>query len=130
MTKRRSIEIDGFKHANPIPAASLVDTVLMSSVIVGRDPTTATLPPTLEEQMANLFLHVRAIVEAAGGTTGDIAKMNFWLRDPAKRDAINGEWLKMFPDPHSRPARHTQPLAGGGDALVQCDVTAVIGRRG
>jgi enamine deaminase RidA (YjgF/YER057c/UK114 family) len=127
MTKRRSIEIDGFKHANPIPGASVVGNLLMSSIIAGRDPATGTLPPTLDAQLANLFLHARAIVEAAGGTTADILKMYFWLREPAKREAINAEWLKMFPDPQSRPARHTQPLTGGGEALAQCDVTAVIG---
>lgn len=126
MARRRSIEIEGFSHANPIPAASIVGSILMSSIIAGRDPATGKLPPTLEEQLANLFLFVRRIVEAAGGTTGDILKMNFWLRDPTKRDAINGEWVKMFPDPAARPARHTQPLTGGGDALVQCDVTAVL----
>ncbi len=129
MSRRRSIEIEGFGHSNPIPAASIVGGVLMSSIIAGRDPATGKLPPTLEEQLSNLFLFVRRIVEAAGGTTEDILKMNFWLRDPSKREVINGEWVKMFPDPAARPARHTQPLAGGGEALVQCDVTAVIAAR-
>ena len=129
MTKRRSIEIEGFSHSNPIPAASIVGGVLMSSIIAGRDPVTGKLPPTLEEQLANLFLFARRIVEGAGGTTEDILKMNFWLRDPSKRDVINDEWVKMFPDPAARPARHTQPLTGGGDALAQCNVTAVIGKK-
>lgn len=127
MSKRRSIEIEGFGHSNPIPSASIVGGVLMSSIIGGRDPVTGKLPPTLEEQLANLFLFARRIVEAAGGTTEDIVKMNFWLRDPSKREVINTEWVKMFPDAASRPARHTQPLTAG-DALVQCDVIAVIGK--
>ena len=127
MSKRRSIEIEGFGHSNPIPSASLVNGVLMSSIIGGRDPVTGKLPPTLEEQLANLFLFAKRIVEAAGGTTEDIVKMNFWLRDPSKREVINTEWVKMFPNAESRPARHTQPLTAG-DALAQCDVIAVIGK--
>jgi 2-iminobutanoate/2-iminopropanoate deaminase len=126
MTWRRSIEIDGFKHSNPIPGASIVGNLMMSSIIAGRDPKTGKLPETLDGQLACLFAHVRAFVEAAGGTTNDIVKINFWLRAPHKRDAINAEWVKMFPHAQSRPARHTQGLAGEGDALVQCDVTAVI----
>ncbi|MBX3497928.1 MAG: RidA family protein [Alphaproteobacteria bacterium] len=129
MAKRRSIEIDGFKHSNPIPGASIVGNLMMSSIIAGRDPKTGKLPETLDGQLACLFGHVRAFVEAAGGTPEDIVKLNFWIRAPHKRDAINAEWVKMFPDAHARPARHTQALAGEGDALVQCDVTAVIGAK-
>ncbi len=129
MAKRRSIEIEGFKHSNPIPGASIVGNLMMSSIIGGRDPKTGGLPPTVEGQLACLFQHVRSFVEAAGGTTDDILKMNFWLREPHKRDVINAEWVKMFPDAAARPARHTQGLTGAGDALVQCDVTAVIGAK-
>jgi enamine deaminase RidA (YjgF/YER057c/UK114 family) len=68
---------------------------------------------------------VRRIVEAAGGTTDDIIKITVWMKDPAQRAAVNTEWVSMFPSPDSRPARHT--LRGeDGDALVSCDVTAVL----
>ena len=37
----------------------------------------------------------------------------------------------MFPDEHSRPARHALPMDNmEGGALVQCDFTAVIDWRG
>ncbi len=63
MAKRRSIEIDGFKHSNPIPGASVVGNLMMSSIIAGRDPKTGKLPETLDGQLACLFAHVRAFVE-------------------------------------------------------------------
>ena len=50
MTERRSIDVEGYRHTNPIPAASRVGNLLMSGVITGRDPTSGTLPPSLEEQ--------------------------------------------------------------------------------
>jgi len=126
MSSRRSIHIAGFSHANPIPVASRVGNFLMSGVVTGRDPHTGAMPPTLEEQCANMFGHVKAIVEAAGGTTDDIIKITVWLRDPTQRQVLNGEWLKMFPDENARPARHTLPGPATGDSLVQCDVTAVF----
>jgi len=50
------------------------------------------------------------------------------VKDPVKqRVALNAEWEKMFPDPASRPARHTLQLPADSRALVQCDFTAVIG---
>jgi enamine deaminase RidA (YjgF/YER057c/UK114 family) len=123
---RRSINVAGFGHQNPIPVASRIGNLLMSSVISGRDPVSGTLPASIEDQCAEMFRVVRRIVEAAGGTPADIIKMTVWLRDPGNREALNVEWVRMFPDPESRPARHTLPLAGDGASLVQCDVTAVI----
>ena len=123
---RTSVNVEGYGHQNPIPAASRVGNMLMSGVITGRDPATGKLPPSLEEQCANMFRHVRNIVEAAGGTTDNILKITVWLADPGQRQALNAEWVKMFPDPASRPARHTLPSPLSGESLVQCDVTAVF----
>ena len=63
---RRSIEIEGFRHANPIPAASRVGPLLVSSVIAARDPGSDTTPDDAEAQIANLFGHVDAILDEAG----------------------------------------------------------------
>ncbi len=128
MAKRKSIEIPGFKHQNPIPVASRIGNLLMSSVTSGVDPGTRNLPPELPRQIANLFAHIKATVEAAGGTPDDIIKITFWMKDPVNgRAAINEEWVKMFPDPDSRPARHTQHLAGDGPSQISCDFVAVLG---
>jgi 2-iminobutanoate/2-iminopropanoate deaminase len=49
------------------------------------------------------------------------------MKEPATgRAALNGEWVKMFPDEASRPARHTLALVTDGDALVTCDFVAVF----
>ena len=99
----------------------------MSSVIAGSDPGTRDLPLTLEAQVANVFSHIRSAVEAAGGTTEHIVKINFFVKDPAtQRVALNAEWVKMFPDPNSRPARHTQALPADSRGLVQADFVAVL----
>ena len=55
MSKRKSIEIEGFAHKNPIPAASRVVNMLMTGIITGTDPMTGTLAETLEAQCANIF---------------------------------------------------------------------------
>jgi enamine deaminase RidA (YjgF/YER057c/UK114 family) len=71
---------------------------------------------------------VREILKVAGATPEDIAKINVWIKDRALRPHVNKEWLAMFPDPHSRPARHTFPapdLPPG--MMVQCEVIAFIG---
>ena len=126
MAKRKSIEIAGFAHKNPIPAASRVGNMLVTGIITGTDPATGKLADTLEAQCTNIFQHVRSIMAAAGGSTDDIIKMNVFMADRSKRDVLNAEWVKMFPDPQSRPARHTSQTALEGGQLIVCDITAVF----
>lgn len=127
MAQRQSVNFPGFAHGNPIPNASRIGNIMMSSVISGVDPGTRNLPADLEGQVANLFGHIRSAVEAAGGSPENILKINFYMKDPATgRAALNGEWVRMFPDENARPARHTLPLGGDGNALVTCDFTAVF----
>jgi 2-iminobutanoate/2-iminopropanoate deaminase len=128
MAKRKSINYPGFKHENPIPNASCIGNILMSSIISGRDPGTGQMPSDLAGQVTNLFAQIKLCVEAAGGSVDDIIKVNFWMKDPATgRAALNGEWARMFPDPESRPARHTLALPANAANHVTCDFTAVIG---
>jgi 2-iminobutanoate/2-iminopropanoate deaminase len=100
---------------------------MMSSVISGVDPGTRNYPAELSGQVANIFEHIRAAIEAAGGTPENIIKITFYVRDQAAgRAALNDEWVKMFPDPASRPARHTLAAAGDGPSQVTCDFVAVF----
>ena len=71
---------------------------------------------------------IRLCVEAAGGTPGDIIKIEFWMKQPSTgRAALNEEWVKMFPDEHSRPSRHSfnNPDLPTG-CLVQCEIMAYV----
>jgi enamine deaminase RidA (YjgF/YER057c/UK114 family) len=122
---RRSIEIDGFGHANPIPAASRVGPLLVSSIIPARDPGSDHIPDDVEAQIDNLFRHVGAMLAAAGAGWEDVAKMTFYVPDLALRDTINGPWAAHFPDAASRPARHTQ-VAPGGAKTLSCDFLAYV----
>jgi 2-iminobutanoate/2-iminopropanoate deaminase len=127
MPERRSVMFPGFSHQNPIPNASRVGNIVMSSVIGGSNPGTRELPPTLEAQVANVFGYIRAAIAAAGGTPENIVKIDFFVKDPAtQREALNAEWVRMFPDPNSRPARHTQPLPADSRAQVQASFVAVL----
>ena len=128
MAKRKSINGSRARHENPIPNASRIGNILMSSIISGRDPQTATMPPELDAQVTNIFKQIRLCVEAAGGTVEDVLKVNFWVKDPAiGRKMLNGPWTAMFPNADSRPARHTLALPANSPNHVTCDFVAVIG---
>jgi enamine deaminase RidA (YjgF/YER057c/UK114 family) len=127
MAKRQSVNGKHPRHENPIPNASRIGNIVMSSVIGGTNPGTRDLPEALEQQVANVFTYIRHDIEAAGGKVEDILKITFWVKDPgSQRAALNAEWVKMFPDAAARPARHTLTLPADSRAKVQADFVAVL----
>ena len=108
-------------------AAQSTNLRLNSRPIFGTDPATGKIPAGIETQCSLLFQNVRLIVEAAGGSTENILKISVYVRDKNQREHINKEWLAMFPDPHSRPARHTFQTSDMAEGtLVSCDIMAVF----
>lgn len=76
------------------------------------------LPAYAESQYQLMFENIRRVTSAAGGATDDIIKIVAWAKDRSFDNAVNKEWLAMFPDEHSRPVRHTlsdQPDARAAD---------------
>ncbi|MGO4153199.1 RidA family protein [Cupriavidus sp. YAF13] len=123
---RTSVYVEGFSHKNPIPAGCRIGPLLMSGSIQGNDPATGKPASTIEAQCIYMLANVKRIVEAAGGTTDDIVKITVWMRDRSQRPALNTPWLDMFPNPGSRPARHTMQADLDMGKLVECDFTAYI----
>lgn len=121
---RQSIEINSFKHANPIPAAARLGPLLVSSVIAARDPGQTTTPETPEAQYVNLFHHIGEILEAAGGAWRHVARITFYVPDVSFRDSCNPIWIEHFPDAGARPARHTQFVSGA--TVATCEFIAYI----
>lgn len=127
MEKRQSIEVAGVKHVNPIPSACRRGPFLATGAVSGADPATGKVPPDLDAQCAQMFENVRSILAAAGGSPEDIIKMTVFITDRSLRETLNRHWVAMFPDPHSRPARHTQTSRDLAPPMqIQCDVLAVL----
>lgn len=129
MSSRRSINIDGFNHGQlPIPAASRIGPLVMTSGVHGMDPANGKLPEGVQQQTKQMFENLRRIMTAAGGSLEHIARINFSVAVPEALAAVNEEWVLAFPDPASRPVRHTSvddELTGS--IVVRCDATAWIG---
>jgi enamine deaminase RidA (YjgF/YER057c/UK114 family) len=128
MGRRRSIEVPGFSHgANPIPAASRVDDIVMTGGVSGLDPATGKIPDDPAAQCRLMFANLARILAAAGGSMDDVVKVTVWLKNASVREVVNPVWLEHFPDASSRPARHTmmnEHLAA--NMLIQCDAFAIV----
>jgi 2-iminobutanoate/2-iminopropanoate deaminase len=100
--------------------------LIVSSGIAGKDPSTGELPADPASQTELMFRNVRTLLEAGGAGIGDIARLTVYVKDIAYREHVNHEWLKMFPDQHDRPARHTLVYDLRGGMLVQCELLALV----
>lgn len=125
---RRSIDIESFQHGNPIPAATRIGPLVVSSITPPLDPGSRNCPDTIEAQIDNIFTHVGQMLEGAGATWDDMAKMTFYVTNPAEsRAALNGPWLERFPDPASRPSRHNLQVPDtGGPVKISATFIAYV----
>lgn len=123
----RSLEVEGVSHGNaPIPMGARVGNMIFSSGIMGKDPATNKLPEDGPSQAKFMFQNLRTLLKNGGATLEDVAHVTAFVKDNSQREALNAEWLKCFPDPQDRPARHTQVADLPGGMLVQIEVIAVI----
>ena len=99
----------------------------MSGGIHGIDRTSGKLASSLEDQVELMFDNLDAVVRAGGGTMEDVVKITVYAAVPEARELVNVRWVREFPDPESRPARHTISFPGlRAPMLVQCDAVAFI----
>jgi enamine deaminase RidA (YjgF/YER057c/UK114 family) len=126
MAKRQVLEVPGISHAAPIPMGVKMGNLLFSSAIMGEDPETHSLPPEPERQAELVFSNIRTLLEKAGGTTDNIARMTIFLKDMAYRDLVNEQWIKMYPNEDDRPARHALQVDLPRGMLIQVEIIAVL----
>lgn len=123
----RSVEVEGVTHGSaPIPMGARVGNMLFSSGLMGKDPATDKLPPDGATQAKFLFQNLRTLLKNGGATLDDVAHVTAFIKDNSQREALNAEWLKCFPDPHDRPARHTLVTDLQGGTLLQLEIIAVV----
>lgn len=126
----RSIDLPCLTHNAPIPLAARVGPLLCSSGIAGKDAATGLLPPEPADQVRHAFANLRSVLQAGGATLGDVARVTVYVKDNGTRDAINAEWLKCFPDPLDRPARHILVYELQHGMALQLEFLAFISQKG
>jgi 2-iminobutanoate/2-iminopropanoate deaminase len=127
MAKRERIKGHGIpEHPQPFPAAVKIGNMVFSAGISGEDPETEEVPDGIDAQCKNAFGNMRRMIEQAGGTTANIAKVVVYLKDRGNRDVVNQHWTAMFPDEDDRPVRHTLANPLGGNREIQMEFIGVL----
>nr|WP_326186410.1 RidA family protein [uncultured Oscillibacter sp.] len=108
----------------PYSQARAVGDLLITSGQLPLDPATGAFPEGIEAQTRQSLTNVKAIVEAAGLTMGDVVKTTVFLSDMNNFGAMNGVYAEFFAE-GSYPARSAVEVARlPKDALVEIEVIA------
>ena len=100
------------------------DTVYVSGQI-GLDPISMQMVDGIEEQIHRVFLNLKAVAAASGGSLGDIVKLNVYLIDLANFQKVNEIMASYFDAPYpARAALGVAALPRG--ALVEMDAVLVL----
>ncbi len=125
MAWRESFDIPPVMHSAPIPMITRVGNMVFTSGVMGSDPATGEMPESVEEQARNCFTNLINAMAKAGATAGDIGHINVMIKETGYRIAGNLPYLELFPDEHSRPARHALVVPSLNFA-IQIEAIAVI----
>jgi 2-iminobutanoate/2-iminopropanoate deaminase len=84
------------------------------------DPQTGKMPASFEEQAAQVFENIKAIVEAAGARLSDVVKVNVFLADLANFAKMNEVYRSYFSGDFPARATVGTQLLGGMGIEVEC----------
>jgi reactive intermediate/imine deaminase len=107
-------------------AVRVGDTVYLSGQI-GLDPQSGQLVEGIDAQITRVFDNLKAVAEAAGGSLGDLVKVNIYLTDLGNFAKVNETMAKYFTQPY--PARAAVGVASlPRGAQVEADAVMVLGQ--
>ena len=110
MTKQVIASKDAPAAIGPYSQAIRAGEFVYLSGQIGLDPSTMELAEGVEAQAHQVFLNMRAVSEAAGGSLDNVVKLTIFLADLADFTKVNEIMQGYFKPPY--PARSTLEVAG------------------
>lgn len=109
----------------PYSQAVRVDHTVYLSGQIGLDPASMTMVDGIDAQIVRVLDNLKAVVEAAGGTLSDLARVTVYLTDLANFAKVNEQMAVYFVAPY--PARAAVGVASlPRGALVEIDGILVL----
>jgi 2-iminobutanoate/2-iminopropanoate deaminase len=130
MSRQVIVPPTGLLPHRPYSPAVLAGNLLYVSGHTGSDPCTREIADGIEAQTRQALKNIQAVVEAAGGTMADVAKVNVFMVDmPGDFEGMNKVFREFFPsEPPARSTVGVAHLARPG-LRVEIEVVGVLQAR-
>jgi 2-iminobutanoate/2-iminopropanoate deaminase len=114
------------KAIGPYSQAVIAGNLLFTSGQLPINPATGEVSGDIAAQTQQVLENLKAVVEAAGGSLGDVVKATVFITDLSGFAAMNEVYAKYFSV--KPPARSTVEVSGlAKNALVEIEVVASLG---
>jgi 2-iminobutanoate/2-iminopropanoate deaminase len=120
-TSRRKISTEGApKPIGPYSQAIVTGNTIYVAGQGPFNPGTGKMAKGFEDQAAQTFENIKAIVESAGATLANVVKVNVYLADLGNFAKMNEVYMRYFRDPYPARATIGAQLLGGMAIEVEC----------
>lgn len=126
--RRQPIGVPGFSDRQMLGAR--VGSLVFSSPIDGRDPSTGRRSDDPKTQMRQAFHNMESFVTQAGGSKDDLIHVFIFVRGRDDQKDMLDVWLEAFPVDGDRPARKAifDPTLEKDSKIIHLLCVAVLGR--
>lgn len=125
MKREVIIPATGLLPHRPYSPAIRVDDLLFVSGHTGSDPVSREIPEGIAAQTELALRNIRAVLDAAGASMADIAKLTVFMTDlDADFQGMNAVFRRTFPE--SPPARSTVGVAQLARPGLKIEIEAVV----
>ena len=100
------------------------NTVYVAGQVAMNPRTGQTVEGGFEEQAVQVFENLKAIVEAAGSSMANVARVNVYLADLTNFPKMNEIYRRYFTEVY--PARTTVGVQLSGEYLIEIDCIAIL----
>jgi enamine deaminase RidA (YjgF/YER057c/UK114 family) len=113
-----------------IPHGIRINNTVYASRVAGVDTVTGEIAgDDLGAQMTMALVHVKTLVEKAGGTLDNVGRCVGYVTNVQARRPVYEPWDELFPDPADRPAFKALVTTLPPGHLVHLDALALLGER-
>lgn len=123
--KRRVLTDRAPRPAGPYSQAIITgNTVYVAGQVAMNPRTGQTVEGGFEEQAVQVFENLKAIVEGAGSSLANVARVNVYLTDLTNFSKMNEIYRRYFTEVY--PARTTVGVQLSGEYMIEIDCIAII----
>lgn len=126
--KRRTLEIPGIGHHDPIPMGVVTGGVFTTSGVDGRNPETGKPPRGVRAQSAMAMQNLQLLLDQASLPRSALLHVTGLVGEQSYAAELSAAWAEAFPDPATVPAFQLMELGlPARDLLVQVIARGVAG---